>query len=462
MSITLKIVRHIVLSAIVTCVFLAPSQYAQAAEPIHAQCTITSSGVITPEMAQGFRAYWSLYSQVAILEGVSPALIAPVHYREHFGRDNPGNGQGIFQLYSLVTSGRADFPSTSGASVSDEEFIRQGRMAVQVLKGKVHERLTVTPEPTLVKQAYYGYNGRNRLYASQARAGEGPWDGSPYVMNMPGVRELIMMTHDGGGGPRRLDPRPGAFPIYEELLRQCSTAAAVAASVPAVAQQASGTGFLGLIDLTQSSGGNSMQEFQANYQPMLFGGEFSLLLVALLTAVGVAYMIHYGKWKRLKEMLVLCTLSMASLSSALMADKFGTGWRFEMFYQNLKSFAGACMKWITYPERVASIKLVMSGMLIAFFLWFSVKCYRSGRRAFGEVISAIKPLFIAAWLIMRRLIGLRHLWLISAAFVTLMFAASSLNTDMWVYGSTTATVVGFGLILWLNRSTLFESSNASA
>lgn len=465
MSSTLKTIRLSALSLVALCLLLALSQEAQAAEVPSGQCNVAPSGVISIEMAEGFRVYWPLYDKIATLEGVSPTLIAPVHYREHFGRDNPRNGQGIFQLYSLVTSGGASFPSTNGAPVSDEDFIHQGRLAVQVLKGKTREQITATPDPTLVKQVYYGYNGRNRLYASQARPGEGPWDGSPYVMNIPGVRELIMMTQDGGGGPRRLDPRPGAFPIYEELARQCDASVAPApqpaAEPPTAAPQTAGYDFLGIIDTTLSNGGNSMKDFQFNYQPMHFGGELSLLIVALFAATGVAYILHYGKWKRSGGMLVLATLAAASLSAALLADKFGTGWQFGMFGQNLTAAAEAVLAWIAYPERVSTIKTVMSGMFIAFAVWFGIKLHKSGKSAPSEVIAAFKPLFAGAWKLVRRVLKMRHVWLIVAAVVTLMVAATRLNTDVWAYGSTVAAIVGIGLILWLNKKSVLEAQDVS-
>lgn len=466
MSSTLKYIRLAVIGCLALCATLVYSQDAWAAEPPGAQCSVVPGGVISAEMAEGFRAYWSLYVQIAALEGVSPILIAPVHYREHFGRDNPKNGQGIFQLYSLVTSGGASFPSTNGAPVSDEDFIHQGRLAVQVLKGKTHEQLTATPDPTLVKQVYYGYNGRNRLYASQARPGEGPWDGSPYVMNIPGVRELIMMTQDGGGGPRRLDPRPGAFPIYEELARQCGASAASApqsvAEPPTATPQTAGYDFLGIIDTTLSNGGNSMKDFQFNYQPMHFGGELSLLVVGLFAATGTAYILHYGKWKRPGGMLVLATLAAASLSAALLADKFGTGWQFGMFGQNLAAAVEAILAWIAYPERVSTIKTVLTGMFIAFAVWFGIKLHKSGKSAPSEVIAAFKPLFGGAWKLVRRVLKMRHVWLILAAVVTLMVAATRLNTDVWVYSSTVAAIVGIGLILWLNKKSVLEAQDVSS
>ena len=204
-----------------------------------------------------------------------------------------------------------------------------------------------------------------------------------------------------------------------------------------------------------------MKDFQFNYQPMHFGGELSLLIVALFAATGVAYILHYGKWKRSGGMLVLATLAAASLSAALLADKFGTGWQFGMFGQNLTAAAEAVLAWIAYPERVSTIKTVMSGMFIAFAVWFGIKLHKSGKSAPSEVIAAFKPLFAGAWKLVRRVLKMRHVWLIVAAVVTLMVAATRLNTDVWAYGSTVAAIVGIGLILWLNKKSVLEAQDVS-
>lgn len=464
MSSTNTTIRLALVSVLSIWVFLAFGQEAQAAGPPSAQCNVQPGGVITPAMAEGFRSFWPLYTQIASQEGVDNILIAPVHYREHFARDNPQNGQGIFQLYSLVKSGRDSFPPMNHAPVSDTEFVRQGRLAVQVLESKTRARLSPKPDPTLVKRVYYGYNGRNRLYASQARPGEGPWDGSPYVMNIPGERELTMMTRDGGGGPQRLDPRPGAYPIYEELARQCLAHPLTPApneSAPSEQPQTSGYNFLDFLNSPQANKGYNMKDFEFHSYPMHFGGELSLLMVSLLAAVGFAYLVHYGKWKRPGGVLVLATLAAASLATALLADKLGAGWEFEMFGKNLSSIIESLMAWISYPKRVSAIKMMGIGMLIAFAIWLSMKLHKSGNSAPSEVAAAFKPLFSGAFKLIQRVLRMHHFWLVVAAITTLVVAATRLNTDAWTYGSTTGTLVGIGLIIYLNRKSVMAIQDAS-
>ena len=159
--------------------------------------------------------------------------------------------------------------------------------------------------------------------------------------------------------------------------------------------------------------------------------------------------------------MVLATLGAASLSSALLADRFGAGWQFEMFGHNLGAAVGAVLAWVAYPDRVATIKLVLSGMLIAFALWFGIKCYKSGKGAPSEVAAAFKPLIAGSWKLVRRAAKMRHAWLIVAAVLTLMVAATRLNTDVWAYGSTAATIGGIGLILWLNKKSVLEAQDVS-
>lgn len=466
MSSTKTYIRLPVVCAMFIWVFLAFGQEAQAAKPPpSAQCIVQPSGVITPQMAEGFRTFWPLYTQIAAREGVDNILIAPIHYREHFGLDNPSNGQGIFQLYSLVKSGGTSFPSTRGAPVAEPDFVHQGQLAVQALKAKSRTKLTIAPDPTLVKQVYYGYNGRNRFYASQARPGEGPWDGSPYVMNIPGVRELIMMTQDGGRGPRRLDPRPGAFPIYEELARQCAAPPpappTLDTATPPEPPQTSGYDFLGFLDSTFSNKGHGMKDFQFDYHPMHFGGELSLLLVALFAAVGLAYLIRFGKWKRPGGMLVLATLGSASLAAALLADKFGTGWTFGLFGQNLLALGESVVSWATYSARVTALKQILAGVFLAFIAWLTIKVCKAGKSAPREVATAFKPLIIGSWKLVRHIAGWHHLWLMVAAITALMVTATRLDSDMWAYGSTTVAITGIGIIIYLNRKSVLDIQDAS-
>ena len=454
MNSTLKYIRNVmcVIVGAGSFVVCSPttSLEAAAANIPSANCVVQPSGVISPSMAEGFRAFWSLYVQIATAENIDAILIAPIHYREHFGRDNPSNGQGIFQLYSLVQSGSVSFPDTDGQPVADEEFIRQGRLAMQLLKGKVDAPLDSAPPDDTVKSAYYGYNGRNRLYASQARPGQGPWDGSPYVMNNPGQRELIMMTHDGGSGPRRVDKRPGAWTIYEELRRQCS-APQPPTVTPATEGQPSDASTAGL-DVLQflnpnlSPGGKAMKEFTIEWQPIHMDGELTLVILAGLCALAAAWLLYDGKWKRPEGILLIGTLASAALAFALLADQFGRQWSYDIIWQNLTAIVSAIGAWLAYPPRVTAVKTALVGMLIINVVFFSVRLKTNGRDAFSDIGRMFKPLLTTSLNLLRKIMGWRLLWTFIAAIFTLIVAASRLQGDVWMYGSSISSLVGITFI----------------
>lgn len=424
---------------------------AMAMTPPNAGCDVQPAGVISPPMAEGFRSFWPLYTQIAQSEGVDPILIAPVHYREHFGLDNPSNGQGIFQLFSLVESGQMSFPSTAGAPVADEEFIRQGRIAVQFLKAKVSADFGTNPDDELVKRAYYGYNGRNRLYASQARSGEGPWDGSPYVMNIPGERELVMMTRDGGGGPTRLDPRPGAWPIYEELRRQCSSSAPLVAGSAEV--QAAGLGLGGLVGESDTRG-SSMQEFVIAWSPMRFGHERVLLLMAALSVLAFAYFVRLGAWKMWAGWLFLGTLASGALAALLFADKLGTGWEIRQVWANLAAIGNACLGWVAYQPRVAVMQAALTGAVMLATGYVAIRFKMTGGTVFTELASALSSFGSSVWRLFRQIMGWRLLWIMVVSTIGLMVAATRLTTPVWMYGSLIFAMLGFASFGWINKKSV--------
>lgn len=455
MSCTSKITRCATAGVIILMASALYQTDAMAMTPPNAGCNVQSAGVISPPMAEGFRSFWPLYAQIAQSEGVDPILIAPVHYREHFGLDNPRNGQGIFQLFSLVESGEMSFPSTAGAPVADEEFVHQGKIAVQFLKAKVSADFGTNPEDELVKRAYYGYNGRNRLYASQARSGEGPWDGSPYVMNTPGVRELVMMTRDGGGGPTRLDPRPGAWPIYEELRRQCAVSAPPVA-IPAEVQ-AAGLGLGGLVDQPEA-GGSSMKEFVVAWSPMQFGHERVLLLMAAMSILAFAYFIRLGAWKMWVGWLFLGTLASSALAALLVADKLGSGWEIGQMWANLSAISSASLDWITYQPRVAVVQAALTGAVILTAVYVAIRFKVSGGTVFAELGSTLSSFGSSVWRLIRRVMGWRLLWIMVVSTICLMVAATRLTTPVWMYGSLIFAMVGFASFGWVNKKSVTVTS----
>jgi hypothetical protein len=189
-------------------------------------CNVQPAGnIITPFMADRINGLSHLYKEAAAAKNVSWLLLPPLHYREFaLRRDNPANGQGIYQLYSLTEETGIRFKPSPGVIVADPEFVRQSKLALDHLilkapRGKLRSESDVA-------WAYFGYNGRAPAYYRQARrlGYQHAFEGSPYVYNLFDAEhtgKLFVIKHDGGRLTDELDNRPGAFTIYYELLRQC-------------------------------------------------------------------------------------------------------------------------------------------------------------------------------------------------------------------------------------------------
>lgn len=114
-------------------------------------------------------------------------VLAVVHDLEHgLSRTNPGNGQGIYQLYSYTAGGTNTnrFEPTS-TPVSDEEFQRQTNLAAKFISNYGFD----LNSDDGVKQLFFRYNGMSDKYIQKAismgfseeEAANG--EGSSYVMN---------------------------------------------------------------------------------------------------------------------------------------------------------------------------------------------------------------------------------------------------------------------------------------
>ncbi len=99
-----------------------------------------------------------VYEKYAAIYGIPWQIFATKHYRETgLSLRNPSNGQGVWQLYSLVTGGSYFFPEA--ATVSIEEFDRQtGIMAEWYFKG---EKLAWAKNHSLLElqKVFTYYNG---------------------------------------------------------------------------------------------------------------------------------------------------------------------------------------------------------------------------------------------------------------------------------------------------------------
>ncbi len=142
--------------------------------------------ILSSSQLQQIAANQSFYESAATKVNIPWEMIAVIHKNEsNLGRDNPGNGQGIYQF---VNMNGGPYPT---GPVTDEEFQRQTDLAAEFIKGKVPAGKTLTadnPDIATVKDTFFGYNGRAGVYADQAAAlgfnrDSQPFEGSPYVMN---------------------------------------------------------------------------------------------------------------------------------------------------------------------------------------------------------------------------------------------------------------------------------------
>lgn len=154
------------------------------------------------------------YKAAASENNISWEMLAALHYREHTFSPSDPNGEGPFQLtsyYDAIQSGRP--PSYKGKVVTAadiRDFSISARLASDILQQKVSRRggpITPGATDTLVKDAFWGYNGR--AYGSADR--------SPYVMNH------FDEAHDNMrisgfvrniGHISTIDSKDGAFTVY--------------------------------------------------------------------------------------------------------------------------------------------------------------------------------------------------------------------------------------------------------
>ena len=127
-----------------------------------------------------------IYDEAASQFGFPWQVMATLHSMETgLRRYNPGNGQGVYQLYSYTDGGTNDNRFEPASSISEEEFRRQTLIAAEVVNGMVGD----LNEPDNVKRLFFRYNGTAEVYIQKAlnmgfteeQAKNG--DGSAYIMN---------------------------------------------------------------------------------------------------------------------------------------------------------------------------------------------------------------------------------------------------------------------------------------
>lgn len=188
--------------------------------------------ILNDTQKQAIRENQSVYETAANEIDIPWQLLAVVHLRESgLGRENPANGQGIYQF---VNKNGGPYPA---GLVSEDEFLRQTKLAAQFLKDKaksgnitVNKNLTKDSPPDTIKDTLFSYNGRAAAYATQAAtigfdSVTQPYEGSPYVMNNadeqrdPDVNKTTwgQITRDFGDITYPANHGYGAFVIYSAL-----------------------------------------------------------------------------------------------------------------------------------------------------------------------------------------------------------------------------------------------------
>ncbi len=168
--------------------------------------------------------------------GITWQILAAIHYAEHgLGRDNPSNGQGAYQLYSYTNGGTNSNSFRPAGPLSDEEFLRQTKIALEVAIIPNVSGGKITNDDD-IKRLFYRYNGatpggryETRALAmgftlEQARNGEG----SAYVMNRydaqrdPNSPEMNPNWRGGFSRDKHWDPnflwQPfGTYTVYKAI-----------------------------------------------------------------------------------------------------------------------------------------------------------------------------------------------------------------------------------------------------
>lgn len=196
---------------------------------------------------QAIEANQAIYKEAADKYNFPWQVMAVLHSHEtSLRRYNPGNGQGVYQLYSYTNGGTNENRFEPADSISEEEFRRQTLIAAEIVSGMVGD----LNNPDNVKRLFFRYNGTAQVYIDkaiamgfseeQAKNGEG----SAYVMNRYDEQRDPTSTNmsslwpgrfvaDGVYDANSISQGFGAFVQYEALAGSsyCSSAGGTIAEV---------------------------------------------------------------------------------------------------------------------------------------------------------------------------------------------------------------------------------------
>lgn len=132
----------------------------------------------------------STYEAAAKETGVPWQAIAVVHSLEtNLLRVNPGNGQGIYQMYSYTGGGSNERAFLPVGAVDEAEFLRQTKIAAGEMKRIIEAQGLEVGSDDGIKALLFQYNGKAGQYIEKALAlgfterEANLGEGSPYVMN---------------------------------------------------------------------------------------------------------------------------------------------------------------------------------------------------------------------------------------------------------------------------------------
>lgn len=180
---------------------------------------------LSVDQIKKIQAVQPVFQKVEETTGVPWEAVAAVWYRESFTVQPPKTPGGPFQFDP--TPSRATqlallvrFTQLTGAQIYNiiekglDDFENAALMAACWLRYKVTPMITPNVSDEVIKEAFYGYNGR----------AYGAADRSPYVMNGFDAAHHRMQLRgtipDGKGGRHPvniIDTRPGAFTVYKQL-----------------------------------------------------------------------------------------------------------------------------------------------------------------------------------------------------------------------------------------------------
>ena len=177
---------------------------------------------------KAIEAHQPFYEKAANQYGIPWQILAVVHMREHsLIKDNPPNGQGVYQFYSSEERAACKGGVFSPGKISDEQFQIQTDCAAKRIKEHYGAGLDLSTDDG-IKRMFFKYNGTAQAYINQAlrlgfsqkEADNG--EGSPYVMNRYDAKREPSSTWgqiktDGGSIEFPANDQFGAFVLYKAI-----------------------------------------------------------------------------------------------------------------------------------------------------------------------------------------------------------------------------------------------------